>query len=84
MGNPVFENLTKNKLFDIKGIILPKNDPLYFSNINKKNIKQNIKVLYSDKKNKVHKSHSFYYISIKVILKRKILNYHYCHYQDFS
>jgi methionyl-tRNA formyltransferase len=80
MGNPVFENLSKNKLFDIKGIILPKNDPLYFSNINKKNIKQNIKILHSDKKNKVHEfikklSPDIVLIStFNKILDRKTLN----------
>lgn len=55
MGNPVFESLTKNKSFDIKGIILPKGDPLYFNNIKKEKIKKNIKVLFSDKKNEVYK-----------------------------
>lgn len=55
MGNSVFENILKNKYFEIKGIILPKNDPLYFDNIKKKKINKKIKILYSDKKNKVHR-----------------------------
>ena len=38
MGNSVFENILKNKYFEIKGIILPKNDPLYFDNIKKKKL----------------------------------------------
>jgi len=38
MGNSVFQNLLDNKLFEIKGLILPNKDQLYFDNINKKKL----------------------------------------------
>ena len=47
MGNSVFESLINNKLFEIKGVILPQDNLLYFSNIKK--INKKIKILYSDK-----------------------------------
>ena len=55
MGNSVFENLTNNKFFEIKGLILPKTNELYFSNIKKKKINKKIKILYSDKLSDIYK-----------------------------
>ena len=53
MGNSVFESLINNKLFEIKGVILPQDNLLYFSNIKK--INKKIKILYSDKLSDVYK-----------------------------
>jgi len=53
MGNSVFESLINNKLFEIKGVILPHDNLLYFSNIKK--INKKIKILYSDKLSDVYK-----------------------------
>ena len=55
MGNSVFQNLLDNKLFEIKGLILPNKDQLYFDNINKKKINKKIDILYSDKQNDVYR-----------------------------
>ncbi len=53
MGDSTLQNLIKDKFFNIKGLILPKKNTLYFENIGNK-FKSNIKTLYSDNKDKVH------------------------------
>ena len=47
------EGLRKNKILKIKGIIVPKTDKFYYSNIDLKKIDNKIKILKSDKKNHV-------------------------------
>ena len=53
MGKYSLEGLRKNKILDIKGIIVPKTDKFYYSNIDLKKIDNKIKILKSDKKNHV-------------------------------
>jgi methionyl-tRNA formyltransferase len=55
MGNSVYENFVNNKLFSVKGLILPKANQFYYSNILKKKINNEIKILYSDKLSDIHK-----------------------------
>ncbi len=53
MGKYSLEGLRKNKILKIKGIIVPKTDKFYYSNIDLKKIDNKIKILKSDKKNHV-------------------------------
>ena len=53
MGKYSLEGLRKNKILDIKGIIVPKTNKFYYSNIDLKRIDNKIKILKSDKKNHV-------------------------------
>jgi len=53
MGKYSLEGLKKKNL-DIKGIILPKTNKFYYSNINLKRIKNKTKILKSDKKNNIY------------------------------
>jgi methionyl-tRNA formyltransferase len=55
MGNSVYENFINNKFFSIKGLILPKENLFYHSNILKKKINNEIKILYSDKLSDIYK-----------------------------
>ena len=55
MGKYSLEGLKRNKILDIKGIIIPKINKFYYSNLNLKKIDQKIKILQSDKKNQVFK-----------------------------
>ena len=53
MGKYSLEGLRKNKILDIKGIIVPKTNKFYYSNIDLKRIDNKIKILKSDKKNQI-------------------------------
>ena len=53
MGKYSLEGLRKNKILKIKGIIVPKTDKFYYSNIDLKKIDNKIKILKSDKKNQI-------------------------------
>ncbi len=53
MGKYSLEGLRKNKILKIKGIVVPKTDKFYYSNIDLKKIDNKIKILKSDKKNHV-------------------------------
>ena len=53
MGKYSLEGLRKNKILKIKGIIVPKTDKFYYSNIDLKKIDNKIKILKSDKKNHI-------------------------------
>jgi methionyl-tRNA formyltransferase len=53
MGKYSLEGLRKNKILKIKGIIVPKTDKFYYSNIDLKKIDNKIKILKSDKTNHV-------------------------------
>ena len=53
MGKYSLEGLKRNKILDIKGIIIPKINKFYYSNLNLKKIDQKIKILQSDKKNQI-------------------------------
>ena len=53
MGKYSLEGLRKNKILNIKGIIVPETDKFYYSNINLKKIDNKIKILKSDKKNHI-------------------------------
>lgn len=53
MGKYSLEGLRKNKILDIKGIIVPKTNKFYYSNIDLKKIDNKIKILKSDKKNHI-------------------------------
>ncbi len=54
MGEAIVNALNESKLINLKGIILPDKKSIYYSNINKKKIK-NTKLLFSDNSKKVHK-----------------------------
>ena len=43
MGNSVYENFVNNKLFSVKGLILPKANQFYYSNILKKKLIMKLK-----------------------------------------
>ena len=53
MGKYSLEGLRKNKILDIKGIIVPKTNKFYYSNIDLKRIDNKIKILKSDKKSDI-------------------------------
>ena len=55
MGKYSLEGLKRNKILDIKGIIIPKINKFYYSNLNLKKIDQKIKILQSDKRNQIFK-----------------------------
>ena len=50
MGKYSLEGLEKNKNFSIKGVIVPKSDQFYYSNVKLKKKDNKIKILKSDKK----------------------------------
>ena len=54
MGKHSFDGLKKNKNLSIKGIIVPKSNRYYYSNVKFKKINSKIKVLKSDKKNQIY------------------------------
>ena len=53
MGKYSLEGLTKNNILNIKGVIIPKTNKFYYSNLNLKKIDNKIKILKSDKKKKI-------------------------------
>ena len=54
MGKYSLEGLTKNNILNIKGVIIPKTNKFYYSNLNLKKIDNKIKILKSDKKKKIY------------------------------
>ena len=54
MGKHSFQGLKKNKNLSIKGIIVPKLNQYYYSNIKLNKINNKIKILKSDKKNQIY------------------------------
>ncbi len=55
MGKNVYSNIFKSKKFEIIGIILPKKNSVYTTNININKINKKIKILNSDNKKNIHK-----------------------------
>ena len=54
MGKYSLEGLKKKKNLNIKGIILPKTNKFYYSNIDLKKINNKIRILKSDKKKQIY------------------------------